>query len=352
MTQALAALAAAAYLAAAPQAPQGPLPTPAPGASRPALGLAIEFEKTPAPDAERRAVEQVRRTGVNFFLLTLSWSKAEPSPRKYRLEEITRTARLLRQSGAVLHLDLPLVAGRRRDVASDLSALAFDDPKLSVRLGQLLEALEATGALADLSTISLGYEADAYFADKPEELKAYRRLFDGAVEFLGKIAPRLAVGVTTAAPGESVSPEVAAELHRKSPVLFYLYAPFEREKPYWHRPPDALDSDWKRLLESAKDRPVAFPEVAYSSAAENGSSPEKQAEFVRRLRRFLSAADGRRILFARYVTWRDPPPDLFRADPSAPEPARRRTGFLSHRGLQGPDGTPKPAWKEWVRAGK
>ena len=343
MIRVIGALAAAAWLAAPPQAPP-----PAP--QRPALGLAIEFEKTPAPEVERRAVEEVRRTGVNFFLLTLSWSKAEPAPRKYRVEEIARTARLFRQSGATLHLDLPLVAGRRRDVPADLEKSAFDDPKLSIRLGQLFEALR--DALADFSTISLGYEADAYFADKPEELKAYRRLFDGAVEFLGKVAPRLAVGVTTAAPGESVSPEVAAELHRKSPVLFYVYAPFEREKPFRHRPPDALDADWKRLLESAKDRPIAFPEISYSSAPENGSSPEKQAEFVRRLRRFVSSADGKRILFARYVTWRDPPPDLFRTDPSAAEPMRRRTSYLLHRGLQGPDGTAKPAWKEWVRGQK
>jgi len=321
--------------------------SPSASAPRPLLGLAIEFEKTPAPDVERRALEEVRRTGVNLFVLTVSWSRAEPSPRKYRVEDVTRTARLLRQSGATLHLDLPLVSGRKRDVPADLAQSTFDDPKLSVRLGQLLEALG--GALADFSTISLGYEADAYFADKPEELQAYRRLFDGAVEFLGRIAPRLRVGVTTAAPGESVSPEVAAELHRKSPVLFYIYAPFEREKPYWHRPPASLETDWKRLLESAKDRPIAFPEVGYSSASENGSTPEKQAEFIRRLRGFLSTADGARVLFARYVSWREPPPELYRAGPSAADASRRRASYLAHRGLQDSDGKPKPAWKEWVR---
>jgi hypothetical protein len=321
-------------------------PVPAPASL---LGLAIEFEKPPAPEVERRALEEVRRTGVNLFVLTVSWTQAEPSPRKYRVEDVTRTARLLRQSGATLHLDLPLVSGRKRDVPADLAQSAFDDPKLSVRLGQLLEALEGAGALADCSTLSLGYEADAYFADKPEELKAYRRLFDGAVEFLHKTAPRIKVGVTTAAPGESVSPEVAAELHRKSPVLFYIYAPFEREKPFWHRPPAALEADWKRLLESAKDRPIAFPEVGYSSAPENGSTPEKQAEFIRRLRGFLSTADGARLLFARYVSWREPPSELFRAGPAADETARRRASYLSHRGLQGADGVAKPAWKEWVK---
>jgi hypothetical protein len=332
----------AAALSATPAAPPAGIP-------RPLCGLAIEFAKAPAPEIERKALEEVRATGVNLFVLTVSWSQAEPSPRKYRVAGVTRTARLLRQSGATLHLDLPLVSGRRRDVPADLAGAAFDDPKLSVRLGQLLDALG--GALADVSSLSLGYEADAYFADKPEELKAYRRLFDGAVAFLQKIAPRVSVGVTTASPGESSSPEVAAELHRASPVLFFLYSPFVREKPFWHRPPGSLEPDWNRLLEAAGDRPIAFPEVSYSSAPENGSSPKKQAEFVGRLRRFLASADGRRLLFARYVTWRDPPPDLYRSDPAAPDEARRRVAFFAHRGLQDAAGVAKPAWKEWVRAG-
>ena len=322
-------------------------PSPTVSAPAPGLGLAVEFEKPPPAEVERRALVEIRGTGVNFFSLALSWSEAEPAPGKYRVAEITRAARILRQSGATIHLDLPLVAGRARDVPKDLAAVAFDDSRLSLRLGRLLDALEP--ALADIATISLGYEADAYFADKPEELKAYRRLFEGAVEFLRKVAPHVAVGVTTAAPGESANPEIAAELHQKSPVLFYLYAPFVRDKPYWHRPPESLEADWKRLLEGARGRPIAFPEVSYSSSAENGSSPEKQAEFVRRLRRFLSSADGRRLLFVRYVGWRDPPPGRYRPAPEAADVARRKIAFFANRGLKESNGDPKPAWKEWAK---
>jgi len=324
--------------------------TPRPDTPRPLLGLVIEFTKTPPADVEKRALAEVRSTGVNLFALAVSWSQMEPAPGKYRVAQVTRTARLLRQSGATLHLDLPLVAGRARDLPRDLAGFAFDDTRLSLRLGKLLEALEP--ALADISTISLGYEADTYFAGRPEELKAYRRLFDGAVEFLRKLAPRLSVGVTTAAPTESAAPDVAARLHQNSPILFYLYAPFVRDRPYFHRDPAALESDWNRLLDSAGGRPIAFPEVSFSSSAENGSSPEEQAEFVRRMRRFLAASDGRRLLFVRYVGWRDPPSEIYRLPPDAPETDRRKAGFFSNRGLQGPHGEAKPAWKEWVKEAK
>ena len=307
----------------------------------------MEFEKSPPAEVERRALAEIRGTGVNLFALAVSWSEAEPAPEKYRVAEVTRAARILRQSGATVHLDLPLVVGRARDVPKDLAAFGFDDPRLSLRLGRLLDALGP--ALADTATISLGYEADTYFAHKPEELKAYRRLFEGAVEFLRKIAPHLAVGVTTAAPTESLAPEVAAQLHQKSPVLFYLYSPFQSEKPFVHRAPDALEKDWKRLLDAARGRPIAFPEVSFSSAAENGSNPRMQAEFVRRLRRFLASGDGRKLLFARYVGWRDPPPATYRVLPDASDIARRKAAFLGNRGLKTFNGDPKPAWQEWVR---
>jgi hypothetical protein len=333
----------AAGAAAVPARPTPPVPSPA-------LGVVVNLEASASPAARQSALEMVRRTGANFFALELSWSAAEPSPRRYRIEELTRTARVLRQSGAVLHLDIPLVNETRRDVPADLADVAFDDPKLSLRLGGLLDALRP--ALLDFQTLSLGDVADVYFADKPDELRAYRRLFDGAVQFLKKQAPRILVGVATTAPMDSPAPEVAAALHQRSPLLLYSYAPFVRGTPFEQRDPALLDRDWRALLTSAGGRPIAFLLVSYSSSAENGSSPGRQAEFVRRLRNFLAKADGRALLFARYVALRDEGRDEAgdAALPGdAPAAERRRRAFLANRGLQELDGKPKAAWREWVR---
>ncbi len=291
----------------------------------------------------------VRRTGASFFALTLSWSAAEPSPGRYSLADITRTARLLRQSGATLHLDLPLVTEAVRDVPADLEAVAFDDPKLSLRLGRLLDALMP--ALLDFQTVSLGDAADVYFADKPDQLRAYRRLFEGAVQFLKKKAPHLLIGVTTLAPTDSPAPEVAAALHQKSQVLLYIYCPFVPDSAFEQRGPDVLGKDWPLLVKGAAGRPIAFPTVSYSSSPENGSSPGKQAEFIRAFRRFLAKADGRTLLFARYVALRDAGPSE-RPDlaPGASVAQRRRAAFLGNRGLETSNGDPKPSWLEWVKA--
>ena len=320
------------------------VPTPRVLSPPPALGLATE-SPAPAPAAQERVLEDLRRTGVSLFTLTVSWSEREPSRGVYRLEEVIRAARVLRQSGAVVHIDLPLVTGRTRDVSRDLVGVAFDDPRLSLRLGHLLDALRP--ALLDAGTLSLGSEADTYFADKPEELKAYRRLFDGSVEYLSRVAPALRVGVTTSAPTESVAPAVAAALHQRSPVLFFAYAPFVAGQPFVHRAPADLDVDWKALLERSGSRPIAFVEVSYSSSADNGSSPEQQAEFVRRMRRFLASSDGRKLLFARYAVWRDPRGS---AAAAATETLRRRDSFFAHRGLQTSEGRAKPAWRAWLQA--
>jgi len=55
---------------------------------------------------------------------------------------------------------------------------------------------------------------------------------------------------------------------------------------------------------------------------------------------------------ARDVGWRDAPPEMYRAGPETSDLLRRRASFLANRGLQGPQGEPKPAWKEWVEAGR
>lgn len=346
-----AALSLVLLLAAMPApAPARPAPARPPAVPRTLLGLATDIPGGASPAVRDRDAMDVRASGVSLFSVTVSWSECEPAPGQYRLDSVLRSVRLLRQSGATVHLDVPVVFSRTRDVPKDLASTAFDDPKLSLRLGRFFDALDT--ALLDASTISLGFAADSYFAEKPGELEAYRRLFDGAVEFLGKKAPSLKVGVTTAAPMESPAPEIAAALHRKSPLLLYIYAPFHRGAPYQHRPPESIDEDWRKLLETAAGRPMAFPEVSYSSAMENDSTPEKQAEFVRRLRRFVASSDGNRILFVRYATWRDEPPRAPGASP-APAPTTpigiRRAKFFAHRGLQSSTGEPKPAWREWIR---
>ena len=322
--------------------PPPPPPTPKPAA----LGLAVNLPARASAVDRQRALDSVRATGVSVLALAVSWPAAEPRAQKYEVADVVRAARLLRQSGATLHLDLPLVDGRGRQVPKDLAGAAFDDPKLAARLGKLFEALGP--ALLDFSTLSLGNEADAYFASRPEELTAYLRLFAGAVEFLGKVAPRLLVGVATAAPTDSRAPGVAARLHEKSPAVFFVYAPFVPAAPFTHRPPETLDADWKAMIAAAAGRPLAFTEVSFSSSPENGSTPAKQAEFVRRMRRFLASADPTRLLFARYVPWRDATAAEIQLAPSASAIEIRRAAFFRNRGLQTSDGTPKPAWREWL----
>jgi hypothetical protein len=322
--------------------------TPAPKESA-RLGLAVNIPDTATAAERQKALDVVRRAGVSVFAFEVLWSEAEPRSGHYDVEQVTRAARLLRQSGAVLHLDLPLVNGRARVTPPALAQFAFDDPRLSLALGRLLDALGP--ALLDFSTISLGNEADSYFADRPAELAAFRRLFDGAVTYLRQKVPRLLVGVATEAPTDSHAPVVAAALQQKSPALFYVYAPFLPDAQFMHRPPETLERDWKAILTASAGRPVAFTEVSYSSAAENGASPAKQAEFVRRMRRFLESSDRSQLLFARYVPWRDPEPGT--VQPSATEGglASRRAAFFANRGLQRFDGTPKPAWRELDPAG-
>jgi hypothetical protein len=103
------------------------------------------------------------------------------------VENLVRSARLLRQSGATLHLTLPLVNESARDVPSAAADTAFDDPKLSLRLGRFLDALRPV--LLDVQSLSLGEAADVL---RQAGASGLRRLFDSAVSFSKKL-PRLLV---------------------------------------------------------------------------------------------------------------------------------------------------------------
>jgi hypothetical protein len=244
----------------------------APPTAPPSIGIGINVPDA-SPEARQAALDTVRRTGATFFALELSWSAAEPRPREYRLDEVTRAARLLRQSGATLHLSIPLVTESARDVPGDLTDTAFDDPKLSLRLGRLLDAL--TPVLLDVQTLSLGDAADTYFADKPDELRAYRRLFDGAVQFLQKKAPRLLVGVTTAASSTGAAPSSST-----------------RTVPWWRAraPPSrsAIPRSWKRIGPRSSPRRGTGPSRFPGSA-----TPRRQrTDRAPRNRRSSSACSG------------------------------------------------------------
>jgi hypothetical protein len=93
---------------------------------------------------------------------------------------------------------------------------------------------------------------------------------------------------------------------------------------------------------------VAFTEVSFSSAGENDSSVARQADFVRRMRRILGREDAARLLFARYVPWRDPAPVSASPAPPRDPLTVRRDAFFANRGLQTAEGRPKPAWKEFA----
>ena len=296
----------------------------------PALGLAVNLPDSAPAALRQTALADVRAAGVSSFALELSWPDGgtEAAPVRRRGGDPVRAPHASVGRGPP-----PRSAARQRSgaghVPADLAAVAFDDPRLSIRLGRLLDALGP--ALADFSTLSLGNEADSYFSDKPEELRAFLSLFRGAVEFLKKKAPRLRVGVATASPVDSRFPLVVAAIQQKNPVLLYVYAPFLPDAPFRHRPSAAIDRDWAAILAGAAGRPVAFTEVSYSSARENGSSPERQADFVRRMRKILDRTDRKRLLFARYVPWRDPaptpvPPGLRRSRPSSGAPRFSPTG--------------------------
>ena len=323
-------------------------PSPAP-----ALGLDVNLPAGTSAAEQQRAFEAVARgTGVSLYALTRLLDRRGALARQVPGRRAHSARRgCCRQSGALLHLDLPLVVGRARDVPADLDGVAFDDSRLSLRLGRLLDALEPAlarrrDALARLRGGRLLRRQAGRAARLPASLRRRGELSreegseargrrDDATRPPRAPRPRSRRRSTSGARSSSTSTRRSSRAGRTGSAS-----------------PDAIEKDWKAAaVRVAGERLIAFPEVSYSSSAENGSTPEQagrlraaHAEAARGHRRAPAALRALGLLARRRA-----------ADPPAPQSAeveRRRAAFFVHRGLQAQDGAAKPAWRAWVRAAK
>ena len=228
----------------------------------------------------------VRRTGAHFFVLELSWSAAEPSPRRYSVEEITRAARLLRQSGAVLHLDLPLV---HRDRARRAGGSGARRVRRSEALPPARRAPRraAAGPSAISRRCRSATPPTRTSPTSPRSCGRIRRLFDGAVSFSKKKAPRSARRRRRRRRRwKARRPEVAAALHAAQPAPPLHVRALRPGIALRAARSRSLEKDWRVLLGGAGGRPIAFPLRQLLLVRRERLEPARQAEFVRRFRDF------------------------------------------------------------------
>jgi hypothetical protein len=311
------------------------------------LGIA-EVPRTDPPPSEQDysdAFELASRAGAGGQVLSWAWRDLEPSPGRFALDELGKQIAFYAGDHArKLAVGIEVLDMTIRVLPDDLLDERFDSPRMLSRFTALLDAV--LPLLEErVAYVSIGREVDIYLGYHAEEWIAFQIFYETAVAHVHASAPRLAVGTATTFRGASaaVAPLVA-ELNGSSDVLILTYDPFgDRFAP---ASPDAPLSDFPRMAELAGGRPIVLLEVAYSSAAELGSSEEDQAEFVRSIFEAWRG-QGERVEFLNIFALHDYTPEIC-------GPLAQRQGepgdsayawYLCSLGLRHADGSPKQAWQ-------
>ena len=243
------------------------------------LSASINPRMVPPPTQSdyEAAFDQAYAGGVRAVTLTWTWSALEPTPNSIDVSDVANSISYLVAKGFRVYVGIQPINTVKREVPSDLAAVAWDDPAMRDRLHALIDALApATAGAAEY--LSIGNEVDVYLA-QTGEWAAWQTLYDDAVAYAHQQMPGTKVGVTSTFAGlvGSAGADIVA-MNLSSDVLILTYYPLQGD--FQVRAPDAPVADFAAMVQAAAGKQVVLQEVGYPSGAANGSSEALQAQFA------------------------------------------------------------------------
>lgn len=267
---------------------------------KPGLRAALVYAN-PAPEAKDtldKANRQALDTGVDAVVLAFMWSELEPSPGIYDttlLEKFlaitdlfTMTPYLVIRTIDTVKLNLPA------DLLDSSGNLAnerhFDDPVIAARFEALLDKVVPLMAAHRGFFISVGNEIDGWLGSHPQEVTPFIHFMTAARTHIQTLAPGMGVGATIMFNGVRDRLPLVAGVIAASDAAAFTYYPLNND--FTVRDPSVLFDDFDAMIAAAGDKPVLLQEIGYPSGylptPSNGSSGEKQRQFVENLFKALS----------------------------------------------------------------
>ena len=294
--------------------------------------------------SREEAIRLLKSTRATHFHTSATWSTIERPAGSFDLTALKETMNASAPLPVAFTLKI-IEAGDRR-MPEAYRGLAWDSPEMVRRVSDVIE--QAAPILGRRPwSYAIGNEIDMYFAQRPQEIAAYGRLLEQLKPIVAARHPT--ASFTTAWQFSSIArlrttyAPIVASLDHVALTYYPLNPDFSVGRV------DQLVRDLPTALEIARPLPIAFQELGYPSATLLGSSPERQAEFMRLSFDSIRAA-GHQVLGATYLFQSDLPQWLvndllvaYRLD----DPKFR--AFLTTLGLRDQDDRPKPGWQEFLR---
>lgn len=311
--------------------------------------LSVDANPRTSSDYRRKSRQQaivlLKSTNATHFHFNTPWSKVEAQPGVFDFSEVSSA--MAGSKPLPVAFTLKIIDAGARQMPESYKALAWDSPEMIQRVIRIIEELAPLMGNRP-RWYAVGNEIGSYFAQRPNEIAAYARLLERIKPVIRALHP--AASFTTVLEFSTV------------PQLRTLYAPviatldhigltyYPLNGDFSVRPPSDFLNDLQRALNAASPLPIAFQEIGYPSSTLLGSSPARQAEFMRVAFEAIEAAGTRQVLGATYLFQADLPQwivnDLVSAYGLGHENFR---AFLTTLGLRDDRDQAKPGWDEFVR---
>lgn len=216
----------------------------------------------------------------NATLGAPNWREMEPSPGNFDLDHPVGGFVYATQQGmSRLYLNLQIINTVKREVPADLMEMAWDDPVMLQRFDALIAAIKALGKVNPLS-ISIGNEADVYFASHRDELRAYLVFLKSARSIVRKYYPDMPVGVTVTFDGmQTGRGDIITQLTKASDIVYVTYYPVVNFKPL---PVSDAPKHLEIIKKFAGNKTIIIQEFGFPSSSDLLLGENGQAEFYKK----------------------------------------------------------------------
>jgi len=293
-----------------------------------------------------KALNESMQVGNETQVLPQDWNELEAAPGKYGGDpNFLAIANFFYPSrGIPIHLALRPVHTSQKVVPSDLMDLPLDDPRTIERFKKLLDWVATQIPQVELVSLTIGSEVDIYMWRDARRWQSWINFYAAVSSYARKTFPGTLISCeTTYASFQGADLDHLRQLHQHSDVIGVSYYPM-KEKLSGVEAPQSVHADFDTIVSAIPKKPIIFYQIGYPSSDSLGSSPARQADFIRES---FSAWDQHidRIFMLNYQWMHETPDfgvDKYTKYYKYDTPHFR--AFLGSLGLQSWQGKPKPAW--------